>query len=308
MNRKAIAVISGKGGVGKTTLTASLASLSAKDPELHSIILDCDVDAPNLALLLPPDSEENVDSIDVYTTLKATFFDDKCVHCKDCIESNFCEFSALTWNEEDSVPEIDYLRCEGCGACKVLCPEHAFEIDKVISGEIIAYPAKIGVPMIYGKTRLGSTTSGKMVSEIKTYAQNIEEFPESNFILIDGPPGIGCPTIATISGLDYIITITEPTPSGLHDLLRAIEIVQHFGIPFGIIVNKYDIQSSFQEEFGKLMNSNEYNILGQIPFDLAIPNSISYAKAVVDYEPESKASKAIREIYLQLKQVLDNLN
>ena len=160
------------GGWLSSTLTASLASLSAKDPELSSIILDCDVDAPNLALLLPPDSEENVNSIDVYTTLKATFLDDKCVHCKDCIQNNFCEFSALTWNEEDLVPVIDYLRCEGCGACKVLCSEHAFEIDKVKSGEIIAYPAKIGVPMIYGKTRLGSTTSGKMVSEILAVVSN----------------------------------------------------------------------------------------------------------------------------------------
>jgi len=167
-------------------------------------------------------------------------------------------------------------------------------------------PAIIGSPLIYGKTRLGSTTSGKLVSDAKEYARQSDEYSKSNFILIDGPPGIGCPVIATVSGMDYIIAITEPTPSGLHDLIRAIEVIQQFEIPFGIVINKADLKSPFQEEFKSFINETNYIILGRIPFDLSIPRAMSYAEPVVDHDPESKASKAIKEIYVNLKKYLWN--
>ena len=304
MDRKTIAVISGKGGVGKTTLTASLASLASKDPDMNTIVMDCDVDAPNLALIIP--AKNNLKKIDTYTTRKSTFIEEKCVHCKQCIDDHFCEFKAMSWEEEKEIPIINYLSCEGCNACKVLCPEHAFEINAVKSGEIISYNSVLEIPLVYGKTRLGSTTSGKLVSDAKEFAKNLEEFPESNLIIIDGPPGIGCPVIATITGLDYIITITEPTPSGLHDVVRAIEVVQQFGIPFGIIINKSDLESSFQEEFKQFINDTGYEVLGRIPFDLSIPNSMSFAKPVVDFDPDSIASQSITEIYKNLKKKLLN--
>jgi len=306
MDPKAIGIISGKGGVGKTSLTASLASLANKDPDVNAIILDCDVDAPNLALILPAESEDQIQSHDTFTTLKATFLEDKCVQCKQCIEEHFCEFNALKWDEENSVPIIDYLACEGCGACKVLCPEHAFEINAVKSGEIISYQTKIGLPLVYGKTRLGSTTSGKLVSESKEYAKQLKEYNECDLIIIDGPPGIGCPVIATVSGLDYVITITEPTPSGLHDLIRAIEVVQQFDIPFGIVINKADLDSPFQEEFKKYIADTKYRVLGKIPFDLSIPKAMSFAEAVVDHSPDSRASIAIKKIYNTVKNELNN--
>jgi MinD superfamily P-loop ATPase len=301
MERKAVGIISGKGGVGKTSLTASLASLAQKDPDINAIILDCDVDAPNLSIILPPESEDNIKTQDTFTTRKATFLEEKCVHCRQCYDEHFCEFNALKWDEENQVPEINYLACEGCGACKVLCPENAFEINTVKSGEIISYKTIIGSPLVYGKTRLGSTTSGKLVSDAKEYARQSDEYFKSNFILIDGPPGIGCPVIATVSGMDYIIAITEPTPSGLHDLIRAIEVVQQFEILFGIVINKADLKSPFQENFKSFINETNYVILGRIPFDLSIPRAMSYAEPVVDYDPESKASRAIKEIYANLK-------
>lgn len=306
MKRKAVGIISGKGGVGKTSLTASLANLVRNDNEIIAIILDCDVDAPNLALILPADSNEKTRSFDTFTTLKATFLEAKCVHCKQCIDEHFCEFNAMKWDDVNSIPYINYLACEGCGACKVLCPEHAFKISAVKSGEIIYYKTKIGLMLVYGKTRLGSTTSGKLVSEVKKYAQETDSFEKCNLILIDGPPGIGCPVIATVSGLDYIITITEPTPSGLHDLVRAIMVVQQFKIPFGIVINKYDLKSPFQDEFKQFIDETGYDIIGRIPFDLAIPKAMSYAEAVIDYAPHSKASLAIKEIYKILKSKLWN--
>jgi len=304
MEQKTIAVISGKGGVGKTTLTASLASLASKDPDIRVIVMDCDVDAPNLSLILPAKSDIEINKRDAFTTRKSTFIEEKCVHCKQCIDEHFCEFNAMKWDEEKEIPIIDYLSCEGCNACKVLCPEHAFEINVVKSGEIISYATKIGLTLVYGKTRLGSTTSGKLVSDAKELARGLEEFPNSNMILIDGPPGIGCPVIATISGVDYVITITEPTPSGLHDVIRAIQVVQQFEIPFGIIINKSNLKSSFQEEFKQYIRDTGYEILGRIPFDLSIPNAMSYAEPVIDFDPESKASLAIKDIYRNLKEIL----
>ena len=306
MERKAVGIISGKGGVGKTSLTASIATLAKDDNGIKAIILDCDVDAPNLALILPADSNEEIMTIDTFTTLKATFLEEKCVHCKKCIDEHFCEFNAMKWEDLRNIPSIDYLACEGCGACKVLCSEHAFKIDKVKSGEILYFKSNIGLPLIYGKTRLGSTTSGKLVSDVKEFAQGIDNFEKYNLILIDGPPGIGCPVISTVSGLDYIITITEPTPSGLHDLLRAIEVVQQFKIPFGIVVNKCDLKSPFQEQSKKYIEKTKYDILGKIPFDLSIPEAMSFAETVVQYAPESEASIAIKNIYQNLKNILRN--
>jgi len=306
MKRKIIGIVSGKGGVGKTSIIASLASLANKDLKLEVIVMDCDVDAPNLAIILPPEAESTIEKEDTYTTRKAEFIENQCINCKQCIDDHFCEFNALRWDSQNSIPIIDFLKCEGCGACKVLCPEHAFEIHPVKSGEIISYKNNMGFPLIYGKTQLGSTTSGKLVSDVKEFLNNSKSFDNSNLILIDGPPGIGCPVIATISNLDYVITISEPTPSGLHDLMRVIEVVQQFNIPFGLIINKSDLKSSFLEDFNKHIRDTGYKILGKIPFDLAIPKAMSFAKPVVDFAPDSKASEEIKKIYKNLIAILKN--
>ncbi|MFW9988429.1 MAG: P-loop NTPase [Candidatus Odinarchaeota archaeon] len=304
MERKIVGIVSGKGGVGKTSLTASLASLAQKDIKTQVIVMDCDVDAPNLAIILPALDEAKIKKEDTYATRKAIFLEDQCVNCKKCIDEHFCEFNALNWDNQNSIPIIDFLKCEGCGACRVLCPEHAFEINTVKSGEIISYKSKIGFPLIYGKTRLGSTTSGKLVSDVKEYANNSNDIDNSNLILIDGPPGIGCPVIATVSNLDYVITISEPTPSGLHDLIRVIEVIQHFGIPFGVIINKSDLKSPFTEEFQNFISDTGYIKLGEIPFDLSIPKAMSYAEPVVEFAPDSGASIAIKKIFENLKRIL----
>jgi MinD superfamily P-loop ATPase len=301
-----VGIVSGKGGVGKTTLTASLASLASNDEDFTPIILDCDVDAPNLSIILPPDSNVEPQTEETYTTIKATFIPDKCVHCKKCIDDHYCEFNALTWDNENKIPIIDYLKCEGCGACKTLCPEHTFEIHPVKSGEIISYDNKYGSLLIFGKTILGSTTSGKLVSEVKDFAKHSDNYKNANLTIVDGPPGIGCPVIAMLSGLNYVIAITEPTPSGLHDLIRILELVDQFKIPFSIVVNKADLKSPFQKKFKKYIKNTNYKILGKIDFDYAIPEAMSYAEPVVDYAPHSKASISIKEIYKNLKKELNN--
>ncbi|MFX1238919.1 MAG: P-loop NTPase [Promethearchaeota archaeon] len=304
MKKQQIAIISGKGGVGKTSITASLASIASKDNNICLIILDCDVDAPNLALLIPSKNKEDIKIKSTYTTLKAEFLLELCVHCKKCIDECYCEFKALRWNEQIKIPIIDFLACEGCGACKVLCPEHAFKILPVKSGEIITYRTRSNDLFVYGKTRLGSTTSGKLVSEIKDFAKKLDDSGVSNLVIIDGLPGIGCPVIATVTGLDYVILVTEPTPSGFHDLIRAIEVVQQFKIPFGIVVNKYDLKSPFQDKFNAFIKNTGYDLIGLIPYDLSIPKAMSFAEAVVDHDHESRASIAIINIYNNLKKIL----
>ena len=180
MERKIVGILSGKGGVGKTSLTASLASIAKKDSIMNVIVLDCDVDAPNLAIILPPKGESSLNKNDTFTTLKTRFLEDQCTNCKQCIDDHFCEFNALDWDDHNSIPNIDFLKCEGCGACKVLCPVHAFEIYAVKSGEIISYRNIMDFPLVYGKTQLGSTTSGKLVSDSKEYLKSLKEFKKSN--------------------------------------------------------------------------------------------------------------------------------
>jgi MinD superfamily P-loop ATPase len=307
MNNIIVGIVSGKGGVGKTTLTASLAYLASQDKEFTPLILDCDVDAPNLSIVLPPERDTIRQIKDTYTTIKASFIIENCIHCKECIDDHFCEFNALSWDDENKSPVVDFLKCEGCGACKTLCPEHAFEIHPVKSGEIISYENEYGSLLAYGRTRLGSTTSGKLVSEVKSFVQQLNNYKSANLTIIDGPPGIGCPVISMLTGVNYIIAITEPTPSGLHDLIRVLELVNQFKIPFSIVVNKADLKSPFQIKFKEYINKTQYKILGKIDFDYAIPEAMSYAKPVVNYAPNSKAGVAIKRIYENLKKQLSSL-
>lgn len=301
-----IGIVSGKGGVGKTSITASLGYLAKNDPDIKGVILlDCDVDAPNLALLFKPKGDILVK--DLYTCFKAQFLEEKCVHCKKCIDEKYCEFNALNWNDENQVPIIDYLSCEGCGACAYLCPEKAFSIETVKSGAIKSYTTINDIPLIYGETILGATTSGKTVSDCKNFAEKIYETVSAQLAIIDGPPGIGCPVIATISGLDYILAIVEPTPSALHDVIRVIGVANQFQIPFGIIVNKADLESEFQDKFKQYILETNYDIIGRIPFDFSVAQSISNAQPVVEYAPNSKASTAIKEIYENIKNKILNV-
>lgn len=301
-----VGILSGKGGVGKTSIIASLGIIAQQDPEIRVALVDCDVDAPNLAILFPPLNGESIQTNEISSTLKSMFIEDKCIQCESCVKENYCEFDAISWDDEKGILKIDYLACEGCGACKALCSEHAFSINTVNSGKIISYTSKFQIPVTYGRTVLGSTTSGKLVSNVKEFIKSIENYSELDLIFIDGPPGIGCPVIATISGLDYVISITEPTPSGLHDLQRVIEVIQSFHIPFGIVINKADLESPFQSKFEDFISETQFNVLGRINYSEDIPIAMSHAQPVVIESPDSESSLAIIEIYKKLKKKINN--
>ncbi len=274
------------------------------DPTVSSITLDCDVDAPNLALILPPINDDNTQIKEVFTSKKADFLPDKCITCKKCVDEHFCEFGALSWDFTKETPIIDYLACEGCGACRILCPEQAFNIKNVKSGEIKAYKTIQESYLVYGTTVLGSTTSGKLVTEVKSFVEYPKDYKMLDLIIVDGPPGIGCPVIATISGLDYVLLITEPTPSGLHDLKRVIEVIKQFNIPFGIVINKANIKSLFKKKIMKFIKINKYNLLGLIDFDLVIPEAMAAAMPIVQFAPQSEVTREIKDIYNNLKSTI----
>lgn len=292
-----VGVISGKGGVGKTTVTGSLALLF-KEHNRKIIGADCDVDAPNLGLIFK--GGQKIDTVQIKTTEKAHLDVEKCISCKECVDEHYCNFHAISWDEVNNRPKLDDLACEGCGACYELCPEGAYSINAINSGYITYEKSNYGFPLIWGETTLGATTSGKLVTEIKKYIMKVAKKEELNLILIDGPPGIGCPVVATVSDLDYVIVVMEPTATALHDAMRAIEVLTQLNRDFGVVINKADAWEKGNNEIKKYSKQYKFDIIGEIPVDQAIPNATVKGIPVYDYDPDAEASNALKSIYQYL--------
>ena len=300
-----VTVISGKGGVGKTSITSSLAFMLAK--QNHSIIVaDADVDAANLAILFRPLEnnafDQNKTVRTVQTTEKAEFLPEKCIHCKQCIDQNFCSFDALSWDEQNKIPIVDTIACEGCRACHLLCPTHAFKIAPVNSGTITSFQTDYDFPLISGETILGSQTSGKMVTELRKVAESRAQEEKRKLLLMDGPPGIGCPVLAAVTGVDFVILVTEPTTAALHDVKRAISIVSSFNIPFGIIINKRDMNPEMYNKMTEYFNQKGWEILGSFPLNERWPYAIVNQQPIVKLLEDDKISHEFEKISQKLWQ------
>nr|MDO8117901.1 P-loop NTPase [Candidatus Sigynarchaeota archaeon] len=299
-----IGVVSGKGGVGKSTLTAALCKLYVESKK-RIVAVDCDVDAPNLALMFT--QEGKAKTIPVHTTEKAFTIDDKCTSCKSCITDTYCIYSAIKWNEDTRHPEINTIACEGCGACAVLCEQNAYGIHAIESGQIKVIEASEGMPLVYGETIIGASTSGKMVAETKQIATNKAENEKREIMMIDGPPGIGCPVLATLTGLDYCIVVVEPFPAALHDAKRVIEIITNFSIPFGIVINRTDAWDTGRNTIIEFMEKNGYTLLGEIPIDMKVPESVVHMKNIITYAPDSPSALAIYKVFSVLNERVEHL-
>ncbi|MHA1819077.1 MAG: P-loop NTPase [Promethearchaeota archaeon] len=289
-----IGIISGKGGVGKTTLSASLALLFNKN-NFQILAMDCDVDAPNLGLLFK--SGKIMDNFDVKTLEIAKFNQESCTSCRKCVDEEFCKFGALSWDDQSNYPLIDEIACEGCGACEKLCPEHSFHLELITSGTISYEASEYGFPLIWGETVLGASTSGKLITEIKKYSETIVKDLDIDLIVIDGPPGIGCPVIATISDLDFVIVVIEPTQTGLHDADRAIGVLKQLQRKFAIVINKADAWDEGYNNIVEYAKKAGINIIGKIPVDNSIPNSTVKGIPVILFDENAPASNAIKDIY-----------
>lgn len=285
---KAITVLSGKGGVGKSSITASLAIELSKS---HKIICaDCDVDASNLALVFGL-REKDFASLESITTNEKAFLDEsKCTGCRKCVDA--CYFKAISWDKEKNIPLFDSFACEGCGVCPMVCPENALSLKKVDNARIGYGDTGYGFKVVSGQLEMGESGSGKVVAKVKKLAQ--EKGENAEIMVIDSAAGIGCPVIASVNGSDYVIAVTEPTPSGLSDLKRALGIAEHFSIPSGIIINKHDINPEQTKEIEAFAEENDIPILSRIPYDKSFVDSLIELKPVIEYNPKTR--KIFQEI------------
>ena len=284
---KQITVLSGKGGTGKTSLVGSLAALTKK-----TVMTDCDVDAPDLHLLLKP---EILQTQEFKASRVAVMDEEKCIQCGKCEE--LCRFNAI----EKLV--IDPILCEGCGVCAYVCPVEAIELRERISGYAFISRTKYG-PMSHARLNPGEENSGKLVSLVRQNAKQVAETENCELIINDGPPGIGCPVIAAVGGVDIGLIVVEPTLSGIHDMKRALDLLSHFKIPSLVCVNKHDINDDNTDRIVEFCRSNGVEVVGRIPFDPLVTEAMVAGKSIVDYSPKSRVSEAIAELW---KQTLENI-
>jgi len=274
---KEIIVISGKGGTGKTSIVGSFAALAS-----NTILADCDVDAADLHLLLKPDIKQ---SHDFSGGKLASIVTEECTGCGKCVE--VCNFNAVMFKEQaDNALEktctIDEISCEGCGVCVNFCPVGAIEFKDVVNGQWFVSETRFG-PMVHARLGIAQENSGKLVSLIRKEAKRIANERNSDFIIVDGSPGIGCPVIASITGADLVLVVTEPTISGQHDLDRVVELTEHFDIPTAVCVNKYDINTTIVEEIVNKAQQKDLKVVGKIGYDTAVTKAQLAAKSIVEY-------------------------
>ena len=281
---KHLVIISGKGGTGKTTLTAAFAKLAEK-----VVVADCDVDAADLHLVLNPEYKESF----TYRGGKKAVIDlKKCTECGLC--SDHCRFNAIHQYQ------IDLLACEGCGFCYHICPENAVTMKEIISGYYHVGKFSEG-HMVDAALEPGESNTGKLVTEVKNYSKSITQKNKSKWLLIDGPPGIGCPVNASLAGADFAIIVTEPTISGLNDLKRAIILIQRFHIQAVIVINKYDLNLNMTHLIERYANERNIKITGKIPFDETVDKTLLEEKSIIEIK-ENAVAQEIANIWQKICQ------
>ncbi len=267
-----IVIISGKGGTGKTSLTASLALTAGRE----AIAADCDVDAADMHLLLEPDFGFGED---FYSGLTASIDQNKCLNCGTCMDT--CRFDAI--NIIDGNYNIDDLDCEGCGYCARVCPEEAIIMSDQKAGRWFVSNIKNGSKMVHARLGIGADNSGKLVTKVKNEAKKLAEETDAKYVIVDGSPGIGCPVISSISGADLVIFVTEPTVSGIHDLKRVHKLVANFNIKSACIINKSDINPEVSREIAMYLKKEKIIPLMELNYDEDFTRAMTEGKAIIEY-------------------------
>jgi MinD superfamily P-loop ATPase len=286
---KQMTVLSGKGGTGKTTITASFAVLAK-----NAIVADCDVDAPDLHMLLHP---EIIKTQEFKGSKLAVIDESKCIKCSLCREK--CRFNAVT---EDF--NIDTFSCEGCGVCTIVCPVNAITLNERISGHAYISKTRYGF-MSHALLSPGEANSGKLVTLVRQNAKMLAEKENSTLIIIDGPPGIGCPVIASVTGVDAGLVVTEPTMSGIHDLKRALQLLEHFNVLPLVYVNMYDVNKENSEKILGFCKERGIEIAGRIPFNSKVTEAMVNGKTIVEHSPDNDVTKEIENIWKKISSVLE---
>ncbi len=278
---KEIVILSGKGGTGKTSLTAAFAHLSD-----NLVVCDADVDAADFHLLAHPDIIEQHD----FVAGNAAVIDrDKCTECGTCID--VCRFEAVS-NEFF----INEITCEGCGVCVKFCPEQIIGFPEKRCGEWYISDSRFG-PLVHARLGIAEENSGKLVALVRKEARFLAEKTKADILLTDGPPGIGCPVIASLSGADAVILIVEPTVSGVHDMKRVAELALHFRVPCMLSINKYDINAELTSNIEQTSEEMGIEVLGKIPFDPVFIRSMAVGKNIFEYGEHSVTLDAVQSVW-----------
>lgn len=263
---KEIAIISGKGGTGKTTVTAAFAGLC------DAVLADCDVDASNLPLVLTP---QIVREEEFKGSFEAVKNPDLCIACGEC--KKVCRFGAV-----DDGYNIIPVKCEGCGTCTLVCPEKALALTEKVTGTVFVSDTRFG-PMVHAALLIGEEASGKLVTKVRDVAAELADTKNKDVILIDGSPGIGCPVIASIVGTRLVVIVTEPTLSGIYDLERIYKVVDHFSIPCCVCINKYDINMKNAQNIESWCTKTGIPVVGKIPYDTRVTEAMVSRKTIIEY-------------------------
>ncbi len=286
-----ITVLSGKGGTGKTSITGALAAIAK-----NAIFCDEDVDAANLHLLLKPNIQEQYE---FSGGSKSNINTEICNECGICID--YCRFDAIHYNTLGYLV-INQYQCEGCKLCEKVCPIDAITSHKSISGNWYVSSTRFG-DLVHATMGAGEENSGKLVTQVRNKAKEIAHKNKLDFVINDGPPGIGCATIAALSGTKRVLLVIEPTKSGLHDAQRLLVLINSFHIKTFAIINKFDLHLEMSEEIENYLKSQSIPLLAKIPFDHKMVEAMNEGKTIIEYFPESETSFQIREIWNQLKKV-----
>ncbi|MBN2814143.1 MAG: ATP-binding protein [Bacteroidales bacterium] len=279
-----IVILSGKGGTGKTSITAAFASLAK-----HAVFTDCDVDAADLHLVLSPDIYRTED---FESGAKAIVNTDKCTGCELC--RDVCRFSALEF--KNGIPVIDEYACEGCGLCSIVCPVDAISVHNYNNNKIYFANCRFG-PMVYGKLGVAEENSGKLVSKIRQYARELTRQHQAEIIVTDGPPGIGCPVISSVTGSDLVLAVTEPTMSGWHDLERLIEMIGGFKTPVFVVINKYDLNEEMTQLIEQRLDAMNIQVIGKIPYSETMVLALLEAKTINEFDPAGYIAGELTRIW-----------
>jgi len=282
---KELVVISGKGGTGKTSLTASFAALSKKP-----VLADCDVDAADLHLITQPTiQEKGFFSGGVTAEINQT----ACTHCGKCMQA--CRFHAI--KKRDGIFEIDPFDCEGCGVCNIVCEDDAITVENAINGEWYISETRLG-PMAHATLGIAEENTGRLVTLVRDKATELTR--DRNRIVVDGAPGTGCPVIASLTGVDFALIVTEPTVSGIHDMKRVIDVADHFGVNTGILINKSDLNPEKTAEITRIAEQKQIDIMGKIPYDNTFTEAQIAGLSMVEYT-DNKTTQIIKTAWENIK-------
>jgi len=285
---KELVVLSGKGGTGKTSIVGSFAAL-AKD----AVLVDCDVDAADLHLILQPVIRQRQD---FWSGQTASIDESRCTQCGLCQE--LCRFNAI----KDF--KVDRTACEGCGFCSHICPSEAITMKENMAGHWFISDTTYG-PLIHARLGIAQENSGKLVATVRKQAREIAEKQKKDYIISDGPPGIGCPVISSLSGANLALLVTEPTLSGIHDLERVLDVCHYFSVPALVCINKYDINEVNSRQIETYCHTEGADVVAKFPFDNVFTEAMVHGMPVVKYS-DGVVSQQIKRLWQNVEEILTN--